>query len=200
MRNFTLKIKQQFSFIARNKGGTRLTHSDIVVSKFDERWSEIFQSMKQVLSKSLNDLIIDIEHVGSTSVQGLGAKPILDIDIVIENYDVFPQVIQGLESIGYFHQEEWSFDGREAFGRKDIYTPWDGNATRWMQHHLYVCNKDSKELARHLLFRDYLRNNPQVVIEYENLKRNLANTVKDRTSYTLGKTEFISKILEKVTD
>ncbi|MFJ8065610.1 GrpB family protein [Psychrobacillus sp. NPDC096426] len=177
-----------------------MTHSDIVVSKFDERWSEIFQSMKQVLSKYLNDLIIDIEHVGSTSVQGLGAKPILDIDIVIENYDVFPHVIQGLENIGYFHQEEWSFYGREAFGRKDVYTPWDGNSTRWMEHHLYVCNKDSKELARHLVFRDYLRNNPQVVIEYENLKRNLANTVKDRTSYTLGKTEFISMILEKVTD
>ncbi|ERI10782.1 hypothetical protein HMPREF0083_01111 [Aneurinibacillus aneurinilyticus ATCC 12856] len=69
-----------------------------------------------------------------------------------------------------------------------------------MEHHLYVCNKNSKELAKHLVFRDYLRNNPQVVIEYENIKRHLADTVKDRKSYTLGKTEFINKILEKVMD
>ncbi|MEC5424769.1 GrpB family protein [Virgibacillus sp. C22-A2] len=170
------------------------------VSKFDERWAETFQSIKQVLSKTLSDLIIDIEHVGSTSVQGLGAKLILDIDIVIENYDVFPNVIKGLENNGYFHQEEWSFEGREAFGRKDTYSPWDGYGTQWMEHHLYVCNKDSKELARHLAFRDYLRNNPQTVIEYENLKRDLANTVKDRTTYTLGKTEFINKILKKAMD
>lgn len=156
--------------------------------------------MKEILSKSLGDLIIAIEHVGSTSVQGLAAKPILDVDIVIENYDVFPHVIQGLENIGYFPQEEWSFEGREAFGRNDIYTPWDGNSTYWMEHYLYVFNKDSVELAKHLAFRDYLSSNPQVVMEYENLKRKLANTVKDRTFYTLSKTEFISNILEKVID
>jgi GrpB-like predicted nucleotidyltransferase (UPF0157 family) len=177
-----------------------VTHSSIEIVKFDEQWAETFQSIKQVISKSLNDLIIEIEHVGSTSIQGLGAKPILDIDIVIESYDVFPKVILGLEQIGYFHQEEWSFEGREAFGRKDISTPWDGKGTQWMEHHLYVCNKDSKELARHLAFRDYLRNNPQAVIEYENIKKNLADTVKDRKTYTLGKKEFIDKILEKVID
>ncbi len=56
--------------------------------------------------------------------------------------------------------------------------------------------KDSKELARHLAFRDYLRNNRQAAIEYEDLKRNLALTAKDRSSYTSGKTEFINKILD----
>lgn len=177
-----------------------MAHSGVEVVKFDEQWAEAFQSMKQIISKCLNDLIIDIEHVGSTSVQGLGAKPILDIDVVVENYDTFTEVIKELEKIGYFHQKEWSFEGKEAFGRKDIYTPWDEKGTQWMEHHLYVCNKDSKELARHLAFRDYLRNNPQAIIEYENIKRNLANTVKDRTSYTSGKTEFINKILEKVID
>jgi GrpB-like predicted nucleotidyltransferase (UPF0157 family) len=177
-----------------------VTHSGIEIVKFDEQWAETYQSIKQVISKSLNDLIIEIEHVGSTSIRGLGAKPILDIDIVIESYNVLPKVILGLEQIGYFHQEEWSFEGREAFGRKDTSTPWDGKGTQWMEHHLYVCNKDSKELARHLAFRDYLRNNRQVLIEYENIKKNLAATVKDRKSYTLGKTEFIDNILGKVID
>jgi GrpB-like predicted nucleotidyltransferase (UPF0157 family) len=174
-----------------------LTHSGIEIVKFDERWAESFQSIKSVISKSLNDLIIDTEHVGSTSVNGLGAKPILDIDIVIESYHVFPNVIQGLEKIGYFHEEEWSFEGREAFARKDVSTPWDGKGTQWMDHHLYVCHKDSKELARHIAFRDYLRNNPQSVLEYERIKSDLANKVSDRKSYTEGKTEFINKILEK---
>ncbi|MBN6206845.1 GrpB family protein [Ralstonia pickettii] len=174
-----------------------MTRSGIEVSKFDKQWAEEFQSIKQVLIKSLTGFIIDIEHVGSTSVQGLGAKPIIDIDIVIENYNNFPDVIKGLENKGYFHQKEWSFEGREAFGRKDMYTPWDGERTQWMEHHLYVCNKDSNELKRHLAFRNYLRNNPKAIIEYERLKRELANTVKDRASYTLGKTEFINEILAK---
>ncbi|ERI10781.1 hypothetical protein HMPREF0083_01110 [Aneurinibacillus aneurinilyticus ATCC 12856] len=74
-----------------------MTHSGIEIVIFNEEWAETFQSIKQVISKSLNDLIIGIEHVGSTSIQGLGAKQILDIDIVIESYDVFPKVITGLE-------------------------------------------------------------------------------------------------------
>ena len=81
-----------------------MTQTGIKIINFDERWITEFKSIKQVISKSLSDLIIYIEHVGSTSVQGLGAKPILDIDIVIEDYDVFPNVIQELENIGYFHQ------------------------------------------------------------------------------------------------
>lgn len=169
----------------------------IEILQYDKRWAETFKSLKEVISNSLSGLIIDIEHVGSTSIIGLAAKPILDIDIVIEDYSVFPKVIRGLKKIGYYYQEEWSFRGREAFGRKDELTPWDGKNTQWMEHHLYVCNKDSEELARHLAFRDYLRNNQEAVIEYEIIKKTLANSVKNRTSYTTGKTEFVSNTLKK---
>jgi GrpB-like predicted nucleotidyltransferase (UPF0157 family) len=174
-----------------------ISSSGIEIVQYDESWAETFKSIKEVISNSLSGLIIDIEHVGSTSIIGLAAKPIIDIDIVIEDYYVFPDVITGLEKLGYFHQEEWSFKGREAFGRKDELTPWDGKDTQWMEHHLYVCNKDSDELARHLAFRDYLRKNQEAVIEYENIKKTLANTVKERSSYTSGKTEFVSEILKK---
>lgn len=170
-------------------------HSGIEIYEYDEQWSTTFLSLKQVLENVLEDLIIGIEHVGSTSVKGLGAKPILDIDVVIEDYSVLPEVIIKLEMVGYYHQENWSFKGREAFGRKDASVPWDGKRTSWMEHHLYVCNKDSEELARHLAFRDYLRNNPNAVIEYEQLKKDLAKNAKDRTEYTLGKTTFINEIL-----
>ncbi len=163
-----------------------------MIAPYDTQWAEAFQTIKLVISEALTNLIIEIEHVGSTSIQGLGAKPILDIDVVIANDDLLPEVITELEKIGYFHQEKWSFEGREAFGRKDSFTPWDGAGTRWMQHHLYVCNQDSEELARHLAFRDYLRNNPEAVTEYESIKRNLSRTVSDRKSYTLGKEEFVN--------
>lgn len=179
-------------------GNTNLSGIEIV--GYDEQWAVIFLSLKQVIKNALGDLIIEFEHVGSTSIQGLGAKPILDIDVVIEDYTFLPAVIEGLKKIGYFHQENWSFKGREAFGRKDLTVPWDGRSINWMEHHLYVCHKDSEELARHLAFRDYLRKNPQAVVEYEQLKKGLSRATKDRASYTLGKTVFVNKILEMINE
>lgn len=172
--------------------------SGIEISTYDEKWVKYFLLLEDVLKNTLGDLIIRIEHVGSTSVIGLGAKPILDIDVVIEDYSVFSTIIKGLEKIGYYHQEKWSFEGREAFGRKDTLVPWDGKNTNWIDHHLYVCNKDSKELAKHLAFRNYLRNNPVAVAEYEHLKRDLAKRAIDRATYSEGKTKFVNKIFEKM--
>lgn len=171
--------------------------SGVEIFPYDEKWGKSFLSLENVLKNTLGDLIICVEHVGSTSVKGLGAKPILDIDVVIEDYCVLSAVIEGLEKIGYYHQENWSFEGREAFGRKDGLVPWNEKNTNWMEHHLYVCNKDSKELARHLAFRNYLRNNSEAVAEYEQLKKELAKTAIDRAAYTESKTNFIRKILEK---
>lgn len=68
-----------------------------------------------------------------------------------------------------------------------------------MHHHLYVCHQDSEELARHLAFRDYLRNNPEYIIEYEKIKRDLTRSVSDRQAYTRGKGKFINRMLEKAT-
>lgn len=175
-----------------------MAHYGIVICKYDENWMLEFESIKGVLNNALGDLIIGIEHVGSTAVPGLGAKPILDIDIVIEGYEIFPKVVFALERLGYLHQKEWSFEGREAFGRKDESAPWTGEGSSWMKHHLYVCNVESSELAKHIAFRNYLRRNPQAAFEYEKLKRQLAKIENQRTSYTSGKTEFIHSILGKV--
>ncbi|MGN7942405.1 GrpB family protein [Virgibacillus sp. 6R] len=158
------------------------SQSGIEIVDYDEEWEKAFRLLEEVLQNTLEDLIICIEHVGSTSVKGLGAKPILDIDIVIEDYSVLPAVTSNLEKIGYDHQQNWSFKGREAFGRRDPLVPWDGRKTNWIEHHLYVCHKNSEELARHIAFRNYLRNNPDAVKEYVQLKRNLVKTAKDRTA------------------
>jgi GrpB-like predicted nucleotidyltransferase (UPF0157 family) len=169
----------------------------VEIENYKEHWESEFHELRDVIENEIGQFILSVEHVGSTAVKGLGAKPILDIDIVVEDYSVLSAVIQGLEKIGYFHQENWSFKGREAFGRIETSVPWNKKNTIWMEHHLYVCNKDSEELARHMAFRNYLREHPEAVIEYDQLKRNLANIIKDRTAYTLGKTNFVNKILEK---
>jgi GrpB-like predicted nucleotidyltransferase (UPF0157 family) len=174
------------------------SQSGIEIFEYDQKWEEWFILLKEVLEATLGNLIISVEHVGSTSVKGLAAKPILDIDIVIEDNSLIPVVTEGLEKIGYDHQPHWSFKGRESFGRKDTFVPWNKRNLNWVEHHLYVCEKDSEELARHLAFRDYLRHHPDSVAEYTRLKNELARTATDRKAYTDGKTEYVREILERV--
>ncbi|EPY7709523.1 GrpB family protein [Bacillus cereus group sp. Bc002] len=170
----------------------------ITIEEYNVKWESEFNKLQTFINDVMEDSILSIEHVGSTSIKGLVAKPILDIDIVIEDYKFFPEVVTKLEAIGYYHQAEWSCKGREAFGRKDAFVPWDGQSTDWMEHHLYVCDKESEELRRHIAFRDYLREYEDVAIEYGCLKEKLARESKHRSSYSEGKTAFITNILEKI--
>lgn len=170
----------------------------IIIEKYNTKWESEFYKLQTLINKAMEELVLAIEHVGSTSVKGLASKPILDIDIVIEDYEMFPEVIKKLETIGYYHQAEWSFKGREAFGRKDTFVPWSGGNTVWMEHHLYVCDKNSEELRRHVTFRNYLREYTDVAIEYGRLKESLAREPKSRADYSEGKTAFITNILGKI--
>ena len=169
----------------------------IAIEEYNVKWESEFNKIYTLINNVMEDSIVSIEHVGSASVKGLASKPILDIDIVIEEYEIFHEVVK-LEKIGYYHQLEWSFKGREAFGRKDTFVPWNERNTVWMEHHLYVCDKNSEELRRHIVFRDYLREHTEVANEYGNLKEELARESKNRSSYIEGKTVFITNILEKI--
>ncbi|MGO5007315.1 GrpB family protein [Bacillus wiedmannii] len=170
----------------------------ITIEEYNIKWESEFYKLKSLINNMLKELVLSIEHVGSTSVKGLASKPILDIDIVIEEYEIFPEVVKRLETIGYYHQAEWSFKGREAFGRKDAFVPWNGESIVWMEHHLYVCDKNSEELRRHIVFRDYLREHEDVAVEYGRLKKELARESKNRSSYSEGKAAFITSILEEI--
>ncbi|MCW1240208.1 MULTISPECIES: GrpB family protein [Bacillus] len=170
----------------------------ITIEVYNIKWESEFNKLQTLINDVMEDSILSIEHVGSTSIKGLVAKPVLDIDIVIEDYGVFPKVVTKLEAIGYYHQAEWSYKGREAFGRKDAFVPWDGESSDWMEHHLYVCDKESEELRRHIAFRDYLREHEDVAVEYGRLKEELARESKNRASYSESKTAFITNILEKI--
>ncbi|HDR7793706.1 TPA: GrpB family protein [Bacillus luti] len=170
----------------------------ITIEEYNIKWESEFYKLQTLIKDVMEGNILFIEHVGSTSVKGLASKQILDIDVVIEDYEIFPEVVKKLETVGYYHQLEWSFKGREAFGRKDAFVPWSEENTVWIEHHLYVCDKNSEELKRHVAFRDYLRKHDDVAIEYGRLKKKLARESKNRVSYTEGKTAFITAILKKI--
>ncbi|GGP17080.1 GrpB family protein [Oceanobacillus neutriphilus] len=170
----------------------------IEIVAYCAEWEDTFLELKSVLYQQIGDIVSAIEHVGSTSVKGLAAKPILDIDIIIEGYHVFPEAAARLQELGYFHEGDIGIEKREVFGRRDRFVPWNKNKRNWMEHHLYVCPKESKELARHLAFRDYLRKHPGTADEYAQIKRRLAKTAASREAYTIGKTAFIEGVLEKV--
>lgn len=120
----------------------------VVVLPYDEKWKQDFEDIKNELMKVLATFVNAIEHVGSTSVEGLAAKPIIDIDVVVKPNDV-KRAIAALESIGYLHEGDLGIEGREAFSYEE--------KEHLQTHHLYVCPEDSAELKRHLAFRDYLR-------------------------------------------
>ena len=135
----------------------------VVVESYSEAWAGEFEKIKEELERALGELALGIEHVGSTAVQGLAAKPIIDLDIVIENYTVFPEVICRLQAIGYTHEGDLGIKDREAFKYSD--------KPHLMQHHLYVCPKTSEELRRHVTFREYLRAHPEAVEQYGRVKK-----------------------------
>ena len=125
----------------------------VIVVPYDGKWKIEFERIKKELLLALDNCIIAIEHVGSTSVEGLAAKPIIDIDIIIKDYNYFEAVKNKLFEIGYEYEGDLGRKDRHAFKYDD--------KPHLMKHHLYVCPEYSEELNRHIKFRDYLRTNPK---------------------------------------
>ena len=162
---------------------------EIVVVDYDPEWPTRFAEIAGRVQTAFRDgPLITVEHIGSTAVPGLAAKPIIDIDIVILSSSDIPNSIARLAVIGYVHEGNKGVEGREAFH-------WPPRTTR---HHLYLCLSDNAEYHRHIAFRDYLRNHAITAGQYQALKRNLALSFRDdRLAYNEGKTDFVEQVLEK---
>ena len=170
----------------------------ITIVAYNPQWPVMFAELRRVLETALGTIALSIEHVGSTAVPGLAAKPIIDLDIVIASSDCLSDAIQALALLGYVHEGDLGVTGREAFARQGHDVPWDGTGRTWPQHHLYVCARDSAALARHGAFRDYLRQHPEAAAAYAQLKDQLAHQFPhDREAYTQGKRGFIEAILRR---
>ena len=158
----------------------------VVVEKWNPQWKYEYEKIVASLGKDIIYNSIKIEHVGSTSVEGLSSKPVIDLDIVIEK-DKFEIIKKLLNKKGYEHEGDLGIEGREAFsysGKEEL-----------MTHHLYVCPKDSKELFKHITFRNFLKNNPALASEYSKVKEQAAVLYPDDIDKYM---EFKSEIIEKI--
>lgn len=163
----------------------------VVVMPYDERWVQDFEVIATEIRDGLGELALAIEHVGSTSVPGLSAKPIIDIDVVIRDCTAFDAVVLALKEIGYHHEGDLGIPGREAFG-------YEGK-DHLRKHHLYVCPQDSPELKRHMAFRDYLRGHPDAAQVYGRVKEEGALLHPyDIDGYIAYKSPFIESIYREL--
>jgi GrpB-like predicted nucleotidyltransferase (UPF0157 family) len=163
-------------------------NSPVRVVDYDPQWPEIFRQLRNQIWPAVCDIAIAVEHVGSTSVPGMAAKPVIDLDIVVKSRADMPALLQRLAELGYRHRGNLGVEDREAFRTPEDSPP----------HHLYACVLNCAALNNHIALRDYLRNHPSEAEFYSALKKRLAEQfTNDRDRYMRGKTEFLLSILEK---
>ena len=152
-----------------------------------EEWHQKFAEERERLLEAIDDHALCIEHVGSTAICGIVAKPILDMMVGIPKFEDGDDCVQPLEKLGYEYKGENGVPGRHFFGKGSPRT-----------HHLHMVVIDGKFWMHHLLFRDYLIGNRQIAEEYNRLKLTLAARFpRDRESYTNGKESFVERVLRE---
>lgn len=166
---------------------SRCGPAGIVITDYDPVWVELFERDRAAIVGALGAMARGIEHVGSTSVPGLAAKPIIDILLGVGAGDL-DRIIEPMQRIGYEYNPDWeiSMPHRRYFRRLRP----DGTAT----HHLHAVPIGGEFWHRHLRFRDYLRAHPAKAEEYAALKREIARAGQGSVDYTFAKTEFIHSI------
>ena len=153
----------------------------ILVVPYDPDWPARFETIRARIESALGDSALAIEHVGSTSVSGLAAKPVIDIDVVVASPRAVPVAIERLATVGYRHRGDLTVTGREAFSSPE------GS----VKHNLYVCPQGVLPLRNHLALRHHLRTHPEAVEAYGALKIQLATQVDDIDAYIEAKTPLI---------
>lgn len=156
---------------------------------FDPQWILEFEKEKAVIQDCIGKFIIDIQHVGSTSIEGLDSKPIIDIAVGVISLEIAHKCIEPLEQLGYEYKGHAGVSGRLFFTKGDV-----SNRT----HHIHIEEVNSDNWWNHILFRDYLRLYEYVRDEYAELKKTLAKEYEDdRETYTAKKVDFILNIVER---
>jgi GrpB-like predicted nucleotidyltransferase (UPF0157 family) len=156
---------------------------------YKKEWKTLFQKEKKLLLSAIGDFAPAVEHIGSTAIPQLEAKPIIDIMIGVRDFSEVEKYLSPLRKIGYEYRGELGIKGRPFFRK--------GTATA-STHHLSLVRFGGEIWTRQLFFRDYLLEHAEAARSYGELKRDLAAKFKnDREAYTNAKTEFIEEILRK---
>ena len=161
----------------------------VTVVRYDPAWPDLYERERAPIADALGNRALAIEHVGSTAVPWLGAKPIIDITVGIHRLADGEKCVGSLEELGYEYRGDGEIPGRHYFRK---FTR--GERT----HHLNIVEHEGDFWQRHILFRDYLREHPQEAQDYSDLKVRLAERFStDRLGYTEAKTAFIESVLAR---
>lgn len=155
---------------------------------YDERWPRIFASLRGTLHGALGGRVLSIHHVGSTSVPGLSAKPILDVLIGVEDLAASLECVPALAGLGFEYGPEDDIEERHYFR---------GHRGSLRTHHLSLAEEGSAHFTNALVFRDALRESSDLAKDYERLKQRLYGAPRHGTELHRGKTEFVRGVLER---
>ena len=161
--------------------------SGIVVCPYNEAWPLEFERVREELVRCLPPWIISVDHVGSTSVPGLDAKPIIDVLVAVPDLTQALELVPTLESLGFEYRPRDDLPDRHYFPRT-----LDG----LRKHHISLAEPSSRYSRNTLIFRDALRGEPEIARQYAVLKRRLAAEVGTvRLAYLNGNTDFVLEVL-----
>lgn len=159
----------------------------VKLEPYNSEWKTEFEKEKAILSSILNNFILDIQHIGSTSIEGCPAKPVIDIFIGIESLEYGKQLIPILLENGYIYKPNNGIPDEIYFKKRK------NNLTT---HHIHIAPINGEVWKNQILFRDYMRLHPEKLQEYIELKQQLAfHFPEDRDSYSQGKNEFIKNVI-----
>lgn len=161
----------------------------VIIVDYDPQWPQMYEEERARILAAIGDYVDDIQHVGSTAIPGMAAKPIIDMVIIVSSLVVVEHCVTPLEQLGY------TYMGENGIPARHFFVKWaDGRRVA----HIHMMQADHIEVNREMLFRDYLRQNAQDAQEYAELKKSLAAQYRDdRGSYTDGKASFVEAILVK---
>lgn len=164
----------------------------VVISEYDPNWPALFEEEADSLRKAFGLTALRIEHVGSTAVPGLAAKPVIDIQVSVASLVPHGRHVPTMATLGYRHVALGDFDLVYPFFHKP--RVWPGT------HHVHLCEAGEEQEWKHLAFRNYLRAHPEAAQEYVALKRELAckstgETPQLMEAYSLGKSRFVAAVL-----
>src|SRR5918992_6275624 len=163
-----------------------LERGTVKLMPHSELWHQLFAEEEARLRDALGEYVLALEHVGSTAICGLSAKPIIDIAVAVREITDAEKCVIPLRHIGYEYRGEQGIPGRHFFGKGEPRT-----------HHLHMVELSSDFWRSHLLFRDYLLQHRETTEKYERLKKELAEEYRgDREAYTERKAAFIESVLK----
>ena len=166
-----------------------LKRGTVVLVPHQSAWRDAFEAERSRIITSAAELVIDVQHVGSTSVPGLDAKPIIDIAVAVRSMEEIPTLSEILPGIGWIERGYREHECDYLFVKE--------SAPEFRTHHLHVVEIESLQWCNYLAFRDLLRKRQDIRARYAELKHCLNEKfADDRKSYTAAKEEFISSILD----